>query len=283
MPKLSASERAKLPDSAFAYVDAQGQRRLPIHDEAHVRNALGRFDRVAFEDDAARERARRRLLNAAKRYGIVPVGFITGEVQKARTRPAIDALPTGFVTFLFTDIEGSTALLTLLGDRYGALLRDVRGVIRTAVRRGGGREVDARADEFFAVFERPSDAMTAGAAIQRRLGERAWPAGVQVRVRAGIHSGRPKLTDGGYIGLSVHTVARICAVAHGGQIVVSSETRAAAERSMPAGITLRRLGTRRLAGLAHTQTLFQVEADGLLAAFPPLRRSRASERSAPRT
>jgi len=130
MSRLVSSKRAKLPASAFAYIDSRGRRRLPIHDEAHVRNALGRFDRVAFEDDAARERARRRLLNAAKRYGIVPVGFITGEVQKARTRPAIDALPTGFVTFLFTDIEGSTALLTLLGDRYGALLRDVRGVIR---------------------------------------------------------------------------------------------------------------------------------------------------------
>jgi class 3 adenylate cyclase len=277
MPKLRASERARLPDSAFAYVDPQGRRRLPIHDEAHVRNALGRFERVAFEDDAARERARKRLLVAAKRYGIVPVGFITGQLQKARTRPPADPLPTGLVTFLLTDIEGSTALLTLLGDGYGRLLRDVRGVIRSAVRRAGGREVDARADEFFAVFELAPGAIEAAAAIQRRLAERPWPQGVSVRVRAGIHSGRTKLTDAGYIGLSVHTTARICAVAHGGQIVVSSETRAALARSMPAGMALRRLGTRRLAGLARPETLFQVQADGLLAEFPPLRRSRASE------
>ena len=230
---------------------------------------------MAFDDDASRERARKRLLNAAKRYGIVPVGFITGQLQKAQTRPSGDPLPTGFVTFLLTDIEGSTALLTLLGTGTGPCCAGVRGVIRSAVRRAGGREVDARADEFFAVFESASGAMAAAAAIQRRLGERPWPQGVQVRVRAGIHSGRPTLTDAGYIGLSVHTTARICALAHGGQIIVSSEARTAAERSMPTGFTLRRLGTRRLAGLAHPQTLFQVEAAGLPAEFPPLRRGRA--------
>lgn len=85
MARLNARERANLPDRAFAYIDAHGNRRLPIHDEAHVRNALGRFERVRFEDDAARERARRRLLNAAKRHGIVPVGFITGQLRSERT------------------------------------------------------------------------------------------------------------------------------------------------------------------------------------------------------
>jgi hypothetical protein len=81
MAKLTSTDRAKLPDSAFAYVDSKGQRKLPINDEAHVRNALARFDRVAFESDAARERARKRLLNAAKRFGIVPVGFIDGQLE----------------------------------------------------------------------------------------------------------------------------------------------------------------------------------------------------------
>ena len=85
MPPLSAKKRARLPNSAFAYVDSRGQRRLPSNDEAHVRNALARFNQVAFEDDAARERARKRLLNAAKKYGIVPVGFITGQLQSERT------------------------------------------------------------------------------------------------------------------------------------------------------------------------------------------------------
>src|SRR5438132_11643817 len=90
MAKLSATERARLPDRAFAYIDSRGRRRLPIHDEAHVRNALGRFGRVAFEDDAAMERARTRLLNAAKKHGIVPVGFITGQLQSERKQAAAD-------------------------------------------------------------------------------------------------------------------------------------------------------------------------------------------------
>ncbi len=384
MAKLSTSERAKLPDSAFAYVDSRGRRRLPIHDEAHVRNALARFDRVSFEDEAARERARTRLLNAAKKYGIVPVGFITGQLRmqgahaaagrvvielgrieaagelqqqlrsalhdpslevlhwseaagsyldgagKPAPLPADDAgravtylerqgrpmtalvhdpavlddpdlsqtvlaavrfvieresvqgevearstdaatLPTGFVTFLLTDIEGSTALLRRLGDRYADLLSDVRAIIRGAVLRGGGREIDARADEFFAVFERVAAAVEAAVAIQHELGERRWPEEADVRVRAGIHSGRPTLTETGYIGLSVHTAARVCSAAHGGQIVMSGETKAAIEGSLPPGMRLRSLGRRRLAGLPRAEALFQVEADGLRADFPPLR------------
>jgi len=91
MPKLTARERAHLPDSSFAYIDARGRRRLPIHDEVHVRNALARFNRVSFEDDAARDRARRRLLRAAKKYGIVPVGFIDGQVQSERLQAEIRA------------------------------------------------------------------------------------------------------------------------------------------------------------------------------------------------
>src|SRR5687768_18071382 len=109
MARLGAKERAQLPDSAFAYIDSQGRRRLPIHDAAHVRNALARFNQVAFEDEAAREQARTRLLKAAKRFGIVPVGFITGQLQSERElgrRGEPNHLPSGFVTMLFTDIEG---------------------------------------------------------------------------------------------------------------------------------------------------------------------------------
>ena len=87
MSKLDAKKRAKLPSTAFAYVDSKGRRRLPINDEAHVRNALSRFTQVAFEDDAARERARKRLLTAAKKYGIVPIGFMTGQLKRGRARP----------------------------------------------------------------------------------------------------------------------------------------------------------------------------------------------------
>ena len=384
MARLDASKRARLPASAFAYVDSRGRRRLPIHDEAHVRNALARFSQVAFEDDAARERARTRLLNAAKKYGIVPVGFITGQLESERRHatagrvvielgrnaapgeleqrlrsvlrdptlavlhwsdtsgayldgtgkpvplpteegervvtylerhgrpmtalvhdPAVledpdlaetvlaavrfvvendrvygqvpatatdaAALPTGFVTFLMTDIEDSTALLHRLGDRYGGLLNDVRGIVRAAVLRAGGREVDVRADEFFAVFERAVDAVEAAVAIQRTLGQRARSHDLEVRVRVGIHSGRPTLTDVGYIGLAVHTTARVCAAAHGGQIVMSGETREAVGRSVPIGVRLRSRGRHRLPGLTDAQALFQVQAEGLLGRFPPPR------------
>ncbi len=362
LARLDASKRAGLRDSAFAYIDARGRRRLPIHDEAHVRNALARFTQVAFEDDAARERARTRLLNAAKKYGIVPVGFITGQLQSAQrdatagrlvielgrhgapgvlrdptlavlhwsdsagayldgrggpaalpaeesgrrvtylerqgrpmtalvhdpkvladpgmaetvlaavrfviekerghgeipaTSTDAAALPTGFVTLLMTDIERSTALLRRLGDRYGTLLNDVRRILRAAVSRAGGREIDARADELFAVFERAPAAVEAAVAIERALVRKAWPGDVEVRVRVGIHSGRPTLTDVGYIGLAVHTTARVCAAARGGQILVSEETRAAL-RTAPAGIRFRSLARRRLPGLPRTQRLSQV-------------------------
>jgi class 3 adenylate cyclase len=253
---------------------------LPIHDEAHVRNALARFERVAFEDDAARERARKRLLNAAKKYRIVPVGFIDGQFRTERKRiqgevrarsTDVATLPTGFVTFLLTDIEGSTALLRQLGDRYADLLNDVRDIVRAAVTQAGGREVDVRADEFFAVFERAYAAVEAAVSIQRTLGDRTWPDDLECRIRAGIHSGRPTLTDTGYIGLSVHTAARVCSVAHGGQIVVSGQTKAAIEGALPDGVRFHALGRHRLLGLTQAETLYQVDVEGLPTDFPPLR------------
>jgi class 3 adenylate cyclase len=272
VPKLSARERASLPDRAFAYIGPKGERRLPIHDEAHVRNALSRFERVRFEDDGARERARLRLLQAAKRFGIVPVGFITGQLRVERSdRGDLSTLPTGSVTFLLTDIEGSTALLRKLAGGYAAVLRDVRGTIRTVVRRHGGLKVDAHGDEYFSVFEQPGPAVTAAIDIHRALHERAWPGDLPVRVRAGIHTGRPTLTDSGYVGLSVHMTARICAVGHGGQIIISGKTRTAVRDSMPSGVRIRDLGQVRLAGLGRREALYQVSAPGLPARFPSLR------------
>ena len=273
MARLSTRERAKLPDRSFAYIDAEGRRRLPIHDEAHVRAALGRFERVRFEDDAARERARRRLLNAAKRYNIVPVGFITGQLRSERTARAADfsTYPTGAVTFLMTDIEGSTKLLQDLGDEYAGVLRDVRTAIRTAVRRCGGHKVDATGDEFLSVFERAGKALEAAIDLQRTMGSRTWPGGRDVRIRIGIHSGRPSLTETGYVGLAVHTVARVCTVGHGGQIVITSKAKTAFEGSVPAGTTFKSLGKQKLTGLPHPETLYQVKAKDLATRFPPLR------------
>ena len=199
---------------------------------------------------------------------------LRGQVQARSTDAA--TLPTGFVTFLLTDIEASTALLRKLGDRYADLLNDVRGIVRDAILRGGGREVDAHADEFFAVFERAVAAIEAAVSIQRTLCGRTWPDDLECRVRVGIHSGRPTLTDTGYIGLSVHAAARVCWSANGGQIVVSGEAKTAVEGSSPAGIRFRSLGRHRLPGLTRAETLFQVEADGIPADFPRLRRGSGS-------
>jgi class 3 adenylate cyclase len=384
MTYLGAKKRAQLPKTAFAYVDSKGRKRLPIHDESHVRNALARFNQVSFEDETARERARKRLLVAAKKYGIVPIGFMTGQlrsqmseatagrlvielgqvgtpgefeqrlrtalrdptlavlhwsesasayldragrvaalpaagdsravtllerqgrpmtalvheravldhpdlvktvtaavrlkVENERLRGQVEArasevrtLPTGHVTFLLTDMEASTGLLQRLGDRYAALLADVRGIIRVTVDRGGGREVDSRADEFFAVFERAAPALEVALAIEQAVRERAWPDDVAVRLRIGLHSGRPTLTDAGYVGLAVHTVARICSAGHGGQILVSAATRDALRRSRSPGVRFRSQGRHRLRGLREALSLYQVEAAGMRTRFPALR------------
>jgi len=271
MPKLSRSARAKLPDRAFAYIAPDGTRRLPIHDEAHVRNALARFERVEFEDDAARERARRRLLNAAKRFKIVPVGFVAGQLRADRSAPHFDGFPTGTVTFLMTDIEGSTALVGRLGDGYPRLLRDVRTAIGASVRRHGGRKVDVHGDEQLSVFEEAAPAVAAAVEMQLALAERVWPGNVTCRVRAGINTGRPTLTESGYVGLALNTVARIGFVGHGGQILVSRATRDAAKRSGGASVRFRSVGTHKLAGLPQPVALFQVSAEGLQTRFPALR------------
>jgi len=389
MATLDQQKRATLPDSAFAYVDSKGHRRLPINDASHVRNALSRFNQVRFEDEAAKERARKRLLAAAKRYGIVPVGFFAGQLrvqghqaaagrlilelgrveslealqdrlrselrdstleafewsdslggylgadgraaimpaagtgravtlidgrgrpmtalahdpatlrnaelrssvvsavrmamENRRLQAAVDAdardarsLPTGPVILLMTDIEDSTRLLHGLGEGYARLLSELRGIQRTAVRHAGGREIDARADEYFAVFVDPWAAIAAAIAIQRRVRDRSWPGDDPVRLRIGLHYGRPMLTDDGYVGLAVHTTARVCAAGHGGQILVSRVMRDASDLARPGAgrrprIRYRGLGRYQLAGLHRPEALFQLEADGLATDFPPLR------------
>jgi len=283
MPQLTAKTRAQLRNAAFAYIDSKGRRRLPIHDEAHVRNALARFNQTRFEDDAARERARKRLLTAAKKYGIVPIGFITGQLESERLEGesraragVVRGLPNGQVTFLLTDIEDSTGLLRLVGHGYANLLDGVRRLLRRVVQRSGGKEVDIRADELFAVFKRSSGALAAALAIQRRVSSRSWPAGAKVRLRMGIHTGRPTLTDGGYVGLAVHTAARICSAGHGGQILLSSDAVGAVEASAPRDVSFRSLGAHRLQGLPEPQRLFQLEAPDLPGNFPAPRTTNRS-------
>jgi class 3 adenylate cyclase len=265
MAELGAKMRAGLPDSSFAYIDPSGRRLLPIHDEAHVRNALARFNRVAFDDDASRDQARTRLLKAAKRYGLMPVGFIDGELRPQRR------LPTGRVALLLADVEDSTGHLTDLGDRYQRLLADVRRLLRAATRRGRGHEVDARGDEFFAAFAEPAHALDAAIAVQRAFRTHAWTDGRDVRVRIGLHVGRPTLTATGYVGIAVNTVSRLSAMGHGSQILASRSLREAAGET--SGISWRAMGRHRLRGIPDEHELFQVEATDLPGDFPPLRAS----------
>ncbi len=261
MATLTAKERARLPDRAFAYIDSTGQRRLPIHDAAHVRAALSRFNQVAFEDDAARDRARNRLLNAAKKHGIMPIGFVNAQLQPEKK------LPTGQVTFLLADIEGSTDLLQRLGDDYAALLAEVRKLVRAAVRPVRGHVVSARGDDVFVVFEDATAALDGALDIQRRMQAHKWPGGAQCRLRIGLHRGRPELTETGYVGISVHAAARICFSAHGGQVVLS----AAARSAIGAEAEVKRLGKWRFRGLPEPIEIFQAIAPDLPADFPRLR------------
>src|SRR3954462_9935368 len=257
MAPLSAKERAQLPDSAFAYVDAGERRRLPINDAAHVRNARSRFSQPVFEDEGARDRARSRLLRAAMKQGIMPVGFVSAQMQPQRK------LPQGTITFLLTDLEGSTELLNRLDDRYGSLLADVRRLVRAAVRSAGGREASARGDDVFAVFERAPAALEAALAIQRAMDGAAWPDGIDVRLRIGMHRGRPPLPETGYVGLSVHAAARICFAAHGRQIAVSAPPGGALADAPPDAAELTPLGPWRFQGLPEPVELFQVRTDDL--------------------
>ena len=278
MAGLTEKQRGQLPKSAFAYVDSRGRRRLPIYDEAHVRSALSRFNQVQFETEADRELARSKLLKAAKRHGVVPVGFIEAQLRRERTRGQNEAavrraaaLPGGTVTFLMSDVEGSTSLLSELGEGHGPLLSDVRRVIREKVRKAGGHEVEVHADEFLGVFASAPAALAAAVMIQRRMAEKEWPTRRPVHIRIGLHRGHPTLTEGHYIGLSVHAVARVCQSAHGGQVVISRSAKEAMADRPVDEVTFRSLGEHRLRGFPRPDLLYQVMAPGLKTRFPPLR------------
>ena len=138
---------------------------------------------------------------------------------------SVDQLPVGTVTFLFTDIEGSTQLLKQLRDRYAEALEDHQRILRDAFAEHGGHEIDTQGDSFFVAFRRAKDAVAAAIEAQRRLGTHGWPDGHDVKVRMGIHTGEPSMGGARYVGLGVHRAARICAAGYGGQILVSQTTR----------------------------------------------------------
>ncbi|HEU0235332.1 MAG TPA: adenylate/guanylate cyclase domain-containing protein [Candidatus Limnocylindrales bacterium] len=180
------------------------------------------------------------------------------------------SLPTGTVTFLFTDIEGSTRLVESLGpEEYGALLERHRAVLRGAFEEHGGVEVGTEGDSFFVVFDRPTAAVEAAVEGQRRLAAETWPPDALIRVRMGVHTGEGVLADGTYVGTDVNRAARIAAAGHGGQILLSATTSTLA-RDLPAGTRLHGLGEHRLKDLRPEQ-LCQLDVDGLPSEFPPIR------------
>ena len=178
-------------------------------------------------------------------------------------------LPSGTVTFLFTDIEGSTRLLKALGPDYDAVLADHERILREAFAAAGGRVVDTQGDSFFAVFARAGDAIAAATTAQRALARHSWPDGTEVRVRMGLHSGEPRATGERYVGFGVHRAARIGSAAHGGQILLSNATRELLQDELPPETSLIDLGEYELKDLDRPERLYQVEAEGLHARLRP--------------
>ena len=180
-------------------------------------------------------------------------------------------LPSGIVTFLFTDMEGSTGLLERLGERFREVHKRHDAIVRAAIAEGGGREVSTEGDSFFAVFPSPTGAVRAAAQAQRELAATTWPDGVAVRVRMGLHTGEGVLGGDNYLGLDVNRAARIAAAAHGGQVLMSDPTRGLVERSLPSRTRLRALGEHRLKDLAQAERLHQLVIEGLEQDFGPPR------------
>ena len=186
------------------------------------------------------------------------------------TASALD-LPVGTVTFVFTDIEGSTRLLQRLGDGYGAVLEHHNAILRGACEGHGGVVFATEGDAFAMVFRSVAAAVATAVEAQRSLAAFPWPDGTEVRVRMGIHTGEVSLAGDTYVGLDIHRAARITAAGHGGQVLVSAPTRALVENALPDGVTLRDLGERRLKDLSRPEHIFQLVIAGLASQFPDLR------------
>jgi class 3 adenylate cyclase len=186
--------------------------------------------------------------------------------------------PRGTVTFLFTDIEGSTDLVRRLGHGYGDVRVNHGRLIEEACREHEGHVIDTQGDAYFAAFERAGDAIAAAVDVQRGLADVEWPEGTQLRVRIGLHTAEPYLHESGYVGVGVHRAARICAAAHGGQILLSNATAGIIEDLEPAEFVLHELGEFRLKDIAKPQRLFQLVVQGLEREFaPPMTLDAASD------
>ena len=182
----------------------------------------------------------------------------------------MSTLPGGTVTFVFTDIEGSTRLLQELGDDYAEVSRAHRRIVRDTFGARGGTEIDTQGDSFFFSFPRARDGVAAAVDAQRALRDHEWPHGCKVRVRMGLHTGEPSLGDEGYLGIDVVRAARISAAGHGGQILLSETTRALLGNQLPNGVQVHDLGQQSLKDIQH-EHIYELSVDGAPSAAKPLK------------
>ena len=182
--------------------------------------------------------------------------------------PGMATLPAGTVTFVFTDIEGSTELLKQLGERYGELLSEHRRLVRETLAAATGTEIDSQGDAFFFAFPRARDAVAGAVQVQRDHARHEWPDGVQVRVRIGLHTGEPSVGEEGYLGIDVVRAARICTAGAGGHVLLSETTRALVGSSLPEGVSVFPLGERHLKGLDEPERVYELEIDGVTGTPP---------------
>ena len=176
---------------------------------------------------------------------------------------AVVALPSGTVTFVFSDVEGSTELLKRLGDAYATLIADHRRIVRETFGAHDGIEIDAQGDAFFFAFARARDAAAAAVEAQRRHEQHAWPNGERVRVRMGLHTGEPAVGEEGYLGLDVVRAARIAAAGQGGHILLSETTRALLGSALPDGVSVHPMGERRLKDIDEPERVYELVIDGV--------------------
>jgi class 3 adenylate cyclase len=177
----------------------------------------------------------------------------------------MSGLPSGTVTFVFSDIEGSTSLLKVLGDRYGDVLSDHRRLMRECFTGRGGVEIDTQGDAFFFAFPRAKDAVSAAVEAQRLHATHAWTDGQTVRVRMGLHTGEPAVGSEGYLGIDVVRAARLCTVGRGGQVLLSETTRALVGGSLPEGVSVHTLGERLLKDIDEPERIFELDIEGAAA------------------
>jgi len=185
-------------------------------------------------------------------------------------------LPSGTVTFVFSDIEGSTSLLKQLGEGYDAVLSNHRRLMRETFTERGGVEIDTQGDAFFFAFPRARDAVVAAVEAQRAHAAHEWPDGCTVQVRMGLHTGEPAVGSEGYLGLDVVRAARLCTAGKGGHVLLSDTTRALVGASLPDGVSIFPLGERRLKDIDEPERVFELEIEG---AAPPVSTAAAEERT----